>query len=284
MSFVTRRVVGDCVGYERFVELPAVSGTTLLGMAANRVLSIVANLPLGIPAAIAFRKYHLDHHRYQGHDGLDVDLPTEWEGRFFRTPLRKLAWVIMQPLFYALRPLVVHPKPLVEWEAVNISTQIVFDALLWWACGPKAVAFLVLSTLLGMGLHPTAYHFISEHFALSPGGFETFSYYGPLNVLQYHVGFHNEHHDFPNSELFAMGGDAAKLQRAPLSSICAVPGSRLHLVKQMAPEFYDDLPHHTSWWGVFEAFIFRDDITPFSRVKREKRIGGGSGPISAETR
>ena len=52
--------------------------TTKRGMVLNRLLSLVANLPLGIPAAISFRKYHLEHHRYQGHDVMDVDVPCDW--------------------------------------------------------------------------------------------------------------------------------------------------------------------------------------------------------------
>lgn len=213
----------------------------------NRLLGFFANLPIGIPVSISFKKYHLEHHRYQGDEELDVDLPTQFEARMFFNTVTKLIWVIMQPFFYSLRPMFVNPKPPSFLEAINFVLQAMTDVVVLYYLGWKSLAYMIASSLLGMGLHPVAGHFIAEHYMFTEG-YETFSYYGPLNFVTFNVGYHNEHHDFPS-----------------------VPGSRLPMVKKIAPEYYDNLPHYHSWSKVIYQFITDPNIGPFARVKRKSR-------------
>lgn len=210
----------------------------------NRGLALFANLALGIPAAISFKRYHIEHHRYQGEHMIDTDVPTSFEGVLFKSRPGKLLWLVLQPLFYSIRPLVTNPKQPGRWEGINFALVFGFNAAIYYHCGFNGVFYLVFGTLLGMGIHPVAGHFVSEHYILNPG-FETVSYYGPLNWVTFNVGYHNEHHDFPS-----------------------IPGSRLHLVREMAPEYYDTIPHYGSWSQVLWEYVTRSEISPYSRVKR----------------
>jgi sphingolipid delta-4 desaturase len=92
---------------------------------------------------------------------------------------------------------------------------------------------------------------------------ETYSYYGPLNILTYNVGLHNEHHDFP-----------------------AVPWTRLPQLHRIAAEFYEPLPCHRSWVWVLWTFILDRNVGLWCRVKRAEGgriVGGGSIPTTTNS-
>ena len=82
---------------------------------------------------------------------------------------------------------------------------------------------------------------------MTPGQ-ETSSYYGPMNVLAFNVGYHNEHHDFPS-----------------------VPWNHLPAVRRMAPEAYDSLASYGSWTGLLFRFLFDKRLSLYSRVVRSER-------------
>lgn len=64
---------------------------------ANKLFSIlVANVPIGFPYAASFKPYHMDHHKYQGVEGVDTDLPTEYEAKLFATTLGKAFFATFQ--------------------------------------------------------------------------------------------------------------------------------------------------------------------------------------------
>ncbi|GMI51135.1 hypothetical protein ScalyP_jg2354 [Parmales sp. scaly parma] len=210
----------------------------------NRLLGMFANMPMGIPASASFKRYHMEHHRFQGEDVVDVDIPTAAEGAIFTNSPLKVVWCFLQPAFYSLRPMIVNPKEPSFWEFVNYGTAIAFDAIIYKFYGFSGLLYLVIGTLLGMGLHPVAGHFIAEHYVMNEGQ-ETYSYYGPLNWLCFNVGYHNEHHDFP-----------------------FIAGTKLPQVRQIASEFYDNIPHYHSWTKVIYDYIVDENVGPFARVKR----------------
>lgn len=210
---------------------------------ANQALAIVANIPMGVPASNMFRIYHAEHHSGMGEEGVDTDIPTELEGRLFKGVFGRIVWLILQPVFYGVRPMLTRPKRKSLGTWLTIVLQVSFDIAVFVFLGWKSFIYLFGGTLLGTGLHPLSGHFVAEHFEFVKGQ-ETYSYYGPLNWITYNVGYHNEHHDFPK-----------------------IPGSRLPKVKEIASEFYD-MPCYTSWTKVILDFIIGRNMNLYGRVKR----------------
>ena len=167
--------------------------------------------------------------------------------------------------------MMVYKLPITQLHLFNVAAQLAFDYLIVKYIGGKALVYLILSSFLAGSLHPCAGHFIAEHYVFNRAAAigaskgptdlsvpipETFSYYGPLNLLTYNVGLHNEHHDFP-----------------------AIPWTRLPALHELAKEFYADLPHHKSWTWVLWQFIWDKEVGMWCRVKRKEggRKVGGTG-------
>jgi len=249
---VAAYIFGGVINHSLTLAIHDIGHNTAFGNVkhrANRWFSLFANLPIAVPSAIGFKKYHTDHHRYLGgvtDDGilLDTDTPTPWEGKFFRGKFLKFVWLLINPLFYALRPIFTSPKPITEFEIYNIITCLLFNGSIFYLYGIKALSYLVLGTLLALGCHPTSGHFIAEHYNFIKNT-ETYSYYGILNKILFNVGYHIEHHDFP-----------------------FIPGSRYPLVSRLAVEYYYDLPYVNSYFNVIKAYLFDPKLGPFSRIHR----------------
>jgi sphingolipid 4-desaturase/C4-monooxygenase len=223
----------------------------------NKWLQILANLPIVFPAAISFRKFHLLHHAYQGHPELDADLASPLEARLVgNRTWRKALWLLTFFAWQSLRvPRLKRVQMFDRWYLSNLGVQLVFLGALWALGGWRPVLYLTLSSIFAIGLHPVGARWIQEHYLTSgTTGQETFSYYGPLNLLAFNVGYHNEHHD-----------------------LMTVPWSRLPRLKAMAPEFYNGLVAHRSWTALLFRFLLDPSLSLYSR-----RIRKGAAAVTAE--
>lgn len=215
----------------------------------NYVSGILADLPNVLPSAISFRAYHHKHHSYQGNYYLDADLASRWEARLIgNTFIGKSFWELMFPFFQAIRTPRMKDIPFMNfWTVLNMVVVFAFDVAMVYFFGWSSFLYLIFSFFFSIGFHPLGARWIQEHFiVLAPQ--ETYSYYGPLNILALNVGYHNEHHDFPS-----------------------VPWVNLPKVKAAAPEFYESLYYHKSWVRLWLRFIFDPKLSLFSRMVRTNR-------------
>lgn len=184
----------------------------------------------------------------------DLDLPTVVEAWLFSGNfISRTVFLILQVFLYAFRPMIISPKPLFIEDFIGAITQALYLGSAWIYGGQAAFIYMVAATFLGSGLHVCAIHFVAEHYLITPetsytndpnATHDTFSYYGPINYLIYNGGYHVEHHDFPR-----------------------VSWKNLPRIREIAPEFYDTIPHHTSYVEVMFRFIFNHPGL-WQRVKR----------------
>lgn len=245
IQLLTLLIVGATISHALFLAIHEIThDLAFKKRTPNNWLAIFANLPIIFPYAMAFRIYHQEHHWHQGKDGVDMDIPAEQEALIFRGYFGKLIWLVNQILFYALRPVILSPKKPTNWIIINAVVQIAFVIGYFLLFGWFPLLFLLLGIVISGGLHPIAGHFISEHYVVKEGQ-ETYSYYGIYNKLTFNVGYHNEHHDFPN-----------------------IPGSRLPKLKKIAASHYDHLYAHKSWSKLLFRFVLDQNMTLFNRFKR----------------
>lgn len=218
---------------------------------ANLWGGIMCDLPNAFPSSAAFRKYHLKHHAFQGHYDIDADLASKWEAKLIGSNfIGKSFWLMFFPIFQALRPPRLKEIQFQSsWIWINLLTVVAFDIVLYMFVGPMAILYLVASFFFSVGWHPLGARWIQEHYLVAPPQ-ETYSYYGPLNKLAFNVGYHNEHHDFSY-----------------------VPWVNLPKIREIAPEYYNNLVYHTSWTKLWLKFLFDKELSLFSRILRNDKGG-----------
>jgi sphingolipid 4-desaturase/C4-monooxygenase len=215
------------------------------GSALNKIFGIICNVGQGYPSAISFRKFHLLHHNHMGESGFDADLAFDSEAKWVKnSPLRKSLWLFFFGIVESFRPLKIKASFWDAWVLSNLVLIILSNFLIYYFCGIGGLIFILLSTFFSVGLHPLGARWIQEHFVFQKGQ-ETYSYYGILNKIQFNIGYHNEHHDFPN-----------------------IPWNHLTTLRKAAPTHYDNIYYHKSWTKLMFQFIFDRKITLFSRIIR----------------
>lgn len=215
----------------------------------NTIAGIFANSVMFFPSSVSFQRYHLKHHAHQGVPEYDADLPSEWEAKLFNSSfLGKALWLLLYPIVQTLRiPRMKDIKPFDKWVALNLIVVIGIDAAAWYFFGVKSFVYLFASMFFSVGLHPLGARWVQEHYLTSDDVQETHSYYGPLNIVAFNVGYHNEHHDFPS-----------------------IPWNNLPKVYKAGEKWYSGIASHRSWTLLWLRFLFDRNISIYSRMLRKR--------------
>ncbi len=125
-----------------------------------------------------------------------------------------------------------------RWAVVYPLLSFLLTGGLLWIGGWKPVAYLLLAQLFATGfLHPHNFGIIlsNSHFHGSTSYQPSCSLYGWSNRIYFNFGLHLEHHD-----------------------IMGIPWSRLGRLREIAPEFYDNLVTTRSYRSLARQFVLGD--------------------------
>jgi len=231
----------------------------------NRLLSILCNMVFVAPVSEVFRQHHNMHHVHLGDVHKDVDVPGTREMRFVGNSfIMKTAWLVLSVFILPIRSMKKLP---VLWS--------VFMVINWCACIGFGVAvllysrpsfmYMMLGTVLSQSMHPANARQVQRHIKVyrekdeqedSPNTplhvlkLNTFSYYGVQNVFTLNVGYHVEHHDFPN-----------------------IPWTRLPQLRSLAGNkwYPDSTAYHTRGVSEIIAFITNPRISLADYAGRAKQ-------------
>jgi sphingolipid delta-4 desaturase len=247
LALIVAYCVGAFANHAMFVIIhDSIHNAVFESPTLNKLNAILADLPNAFPTAMGFRCYHVKHHSHLSSYDYDADVPSDWEADLVGNVWwRKAAWLF----FFAIMQLtrLYRLKGTVpiwgKWTYINFAAVAAFDVLVYYFLGGNALLYLFLSFWFSVGLHPVGARWIQEHYAAWPNQ-GTFDYYGPLNTVALNIGYHNEHHDFPE-----------------------IPWTLLPRLRRIAPEYYDGLRYHRSWLKLFFDFIFNPRYSLHTRTE-----------------
>ena len=139
-----------------------------------------------------------------------------------------------------------------RWAVIYPSLSILMTVGLFTVGGWKAVVFLLVSQLFATGfLHPHNFGIIlsNSHFHGSSSYQPSSSLYGWSNWLYFNFGLHLEHHD-----------------------LMGIPWSRLGRLREIAPEFYDDLIITKSYRSLAMKFVMGNPQSLESQFTRQDEV------------
>jgi sphingolipid delta-4 desaturase len=250
LVFVAAWCVGAFIDHALFVMIHECTHNLLFQKKQNNLLAgILSNSVMFFPSSVSFARYHLKHHAHQGIPELDGDLPSPWEAKLFNNSfIGKSIWFLLYPVMQVTRvPRLKEVKNFDIWVALNWIVTFGVDVALLYFFGWHSFVYLCAALFFSIGLHPLGGRWVQEHYMTSGPVQETHSYYGPLNIVAFNVGYHNEHHDFPS-----------------------VPWNNLPKVRKAGEKWYNAIAYHNSWTTLWLRFLFDRELSIYHRMLRKR--------------